>query len=627
MNHFWHKWWAIVVTLTLFFVLLLGGGLYALAYEGKIYPGIRVGSFPLGGLTPGQAEDTLAAALSQLRDNGLLFVYGDRRVSVPMVSQTTADPDLSYEIINYDPPAVIREAYAVGRDKNFWRNWQERLSGLLGEKELSAPYIWREDKAMEILQSNFGSLESPGTNATLEIKGKEVIILSEKEGSSFNYAKALRQAQTQLDSLLFAPITLELKRDFPQVTRLDALPFLPQIEELARQEGDIQVCKDLACQGSAGGKTWEIERQKINSLLELIKTSDGKVAVGFNKEKFAALLEPIAGEINSTPQEPKFALENGRVVEFAGSEEGRNLNLEKTRASWEEDLIAKHSKELSLAVEVTPAKGTIAELNDLGIQKILGVGASNFAGSPSNRRHNIKVGADSLDGILIAPGEEFSLLKALGAIDAKAGYLPELVIKGNKTVPEYGGGLCQIGTTTFRATLASGLPVTARRNHSYAVTYYNDALGRPGTDATIYNPAPDYRFRNDTANYILIQTRIEGDNLYFEFWGTPDGRKAEQSETRVWDKISPGPTKFIETLELKPGEKKCTERPHAGIKAAFDYKIKYSDGREEATTFSSTYRPWQEVCLIGVEKLSEETASPESAEIPTDPSLNTTGVQ
>ena len=314
------------------------------------------------------------------------------------------------------------------------------------------------------------------------------------------------------------------------------------------------------------------------------------------------------------------------MVEFAPSRPGRDLNLEKTRESWEEDLIVKQGSELSLTVEVKPANGDIAELNDLGIRQILGIGKSNFTGSPPNRRHNIKVGADSLDGILIAPGEEFSLLKALGAIDAKAGYLPELVIKGNKTVPEYGGGLCQIGTTIFRATLASGLPVTARRNHSYAVTYYNDAKGRPGTDATIYNPSPDYKFKNDTDNYVLIHTRIEGDDLYFEFWGAPDGRRAEQSETRVWDRISPGPTKFIETLDLKPGVKKCTERPHAGIKAAFDYKIIYPDGREDATTFSSTYRPWQEVCLIGVEKLSEEPPpTPIDDTIPTDPSLNTEG--
>jgi vancomycin resistance protein YoaR len=41
------------------------------------------------------------------------------------------------------------------------------------------------------------------------------------------------------------------------------------------------------------------------------------------------------------------------------------------------------------------------------------------------------------------------LVKTLGEVDAANGYLPELVIKENKTIPEYGGGLCQVGTTVF----------------------------------------------------------------------------------------------------------------------------------------------------------------------------------
>lgn len=602
-DNFWHKWWAIIVTLVLFFLLSLGGALYAFAHEGKIYPGVAAASFPLGGLTPEQAEKTLDSALAQLRDNGLLFVYGSRQVSVPMVAPTTADPDLSYGIIDYNSQNIIKQAYAFGRGKSFWRNWQERLTSLFDKKKLDIDYTWREDKALQIIKSNFADLENPGKDAGLRIAAGAASILPEEEGYSFDYQKALKEARVQLSSLVFRPINLELKLDRPQVRFAEAQFLLPEIQKLAEPADKIEICPSQEC---AGSEKRESPRQEILALLQFRKDEAGRVTLGFAPEKFALWLEPIGLAINISPQEPRFKVENNRVVEFAAASPGKNLDLEKTRSSWEQDFIQERKNRLYLTIEETPAFGRVADLNSLGINEILGVGYSSFAGSPRNRRHNIKVGADALDGILIAPGEEFSLLKALGNIDAKAGYLPELVIKGNKTIPEYGGGLCQIGTTTFRATLATALPVTARRNHSYAVTYYNDALGRPGTDATIYDPAPDYRFKNDTANYILIQTRIEGDDLYFEFWGTGDGRKMEQSETRVWDRVGPGPTKFIETLDLKPGEKKCTERPHAGVKAAFDYKIIYPDGREDATTFSSTYRPWQEVCLIGVEKLSEE---------------------
>ena len=157
----------------------------------------------------------------------------------------------------------------------------------------------------------------------------------------------------------------------------------------------------------------------------------------------------------------------------------------------------------------------------------------------------------------------------------------------------------------FRAALAAGLPITMRRNHSYRVGYYEPA----GTDATIYDPWPDLRFINDTADYILIQSKIDGDNLSFEFWGTGDGRMAERTEPTIYNIVKPGPAKIIETTDLKPGEKKCAERAHNGADAYFDYKVTYAGGEIKENRFSSHYVPWQEVCLLGVEKLSAPPAT------------------
>jgi vancomycin resistance protein YoaR len=133
------------------------------------------------------------------------------------------------------------------------------------------------------------------------------------------------------------------------------------------------------------------------------------------------------------------------------------------------------------------------------------------------------------------------------------------------------------------------------------VSYYEPA----GTDATIYGPHPDYRFINDTGNHILIQTHIEGDELVYEFWGTKDGRIATQTTPVVYNITSPPPTKYIETLDLSVGKVKCTERAHKGADTSFDYSVAYPDGGVRDVTFNSHYRAWQEVCLIGVEKLTE----------------------
>jgi len=161
----------------------------------------------------------------------------------------------------------------------------------------------------------------------------------------------------------------------------------------------------------------------------------------------------------------------------------------------------------------------------------------------------------------------------------------------------------------FRTALASGLPITERRNHSYRVQYYEPA----GTDATIYDPWPDLKFINDTDNYILIQSRIEGDNLYFDFWGKKDGREATTTYPKIYNIKKPPPTKIIETLDLKPGVKKCTETSHNGADAYFFYTVKYPGGEIKEEKFISHYVPWQEVCLLGVEKLSDHQIASSSA--------------
>jgi len=117
---------------------------------------------------------------------------------------------------------------------------------------------------------------------------------------------------------------------------------------------------------------------------------------------------------------------------------------------------------------------------------------------------------------MIKPDEDFSFNKALGAVDASTGYLPELVILADKTVPEFGGGLCQVSSTAYRAALNSGLPILERHAHAYPVSYYKPY----GVDATIYLPSPDMRFTNDTGKYIYVQTKIIGTKLYFDFFGT-----------------------------------------------------------------------------------------------------------
>jgi len=113
--------------------------------------------------------------------------------------------------------------------------------------------------------------------------------------------------------------------------------------------------------------------------------------------------------------------------------------------------------------------------------------------------------------------------------------------KKNETIPEFGGGVCQVSTTMFRVALDAGLEITERRNHAYPVAYYSPQ----GTDATIYLPKPDFRFKNDTNSHILIQPKIVGKRLTIEFYGSKDGRVVEIEGPKVTERTEEGTMKTV----------------------------------------------------------------------------------
>jgi len=196
----------------------------------------------------------------------------------------------------------------------------------------------------------------------------------------------------------------------------------------------------------------------------------------------------------------------------------------------------------------------------------------------------------------LKPGEEFSMLKALGSIDEEHGYMKEAVIKDNAISYEFGGGLCHTSTTLFRTVLDAGLPITMRHNHSYNMPYYQPA----GIDATIYDPYPDFKFINDTKNHILIQAKANNKEMTIELWGVKDGRVVTKIEPVIYDIVKPKPTKIIMTYTLSSGQRKCTYAAYDGADAYFDYEVAYADGTVKKERFSSHYIPRQGVCLVGI---------------------------
>ncbi|MFA6526231.1 MAG: VanW family protein [Candidatus Buchananbacteria bacterium] len=597
-----NKKWLLPTVIAVIFILLLliiGNSLvlFEFSYMDKFYPGSSIGQIKLAGLNRDQAFKVVEEAAAKIDQQAVQIEYYDGTKQQILLLDQALNPDSATDFLDFDIYKSVYDNYNSGHNGNWGRRLLDQWRLWAGYGKQKAVFKLNQEYLKKMIVGQLQSLEIKVVNAAPQITCQnnncQVEISGEKSGKSFNYDEALSRWSDGLSRLEYKPIKLTQTAANPLITKSEVIGLTGKLQEFFSSSSTPEYYYQ--------DKKWIINKAELAKIIDFEQGKD-IVYISINQDNFNKWFSNnIGSELDMPAQNASIQIIDGKVVSLSSHKNGQTADKEKAYLDLKGKIINQDFNNLRFELKVVnTAPDVVTEnINDLGIKEIIGIGESNFAGSPTNRRKNISNGAKRLNGLLIKPDEDFSLIKTLLPVDASTGYFTELVIKGNKTVPEYGGGLCQIGTTVFRAALSTGLPILERANHSYSVTYYLEK-GLPGVDATIYDPKPDLRFKNDTGNYILIQTRIAGDKLYFEFWGTKDGRTAVRTTPKTWGVKSPPPTKTVETTDLAPGVKKCTESSHKGISASFNYIVNYADGRNATTTFTSIYKPWQAVCLVGV---------------------------
>jgi len=561
--------------------------MYQKYYAGRIVPGVIIGSVPVGGLTRAEAGDLLQQRKQEIMENGIRLAVDDEEFEI-----RSDDVELAIDV-----ESGLNRAWNMGRAGSL----RQRLVDVV--RKPSAVIQMRVSFSIDeqSLDSEIGIIaqlvDTPGKDVRLLVQETSVSVLTDTvRGRMLDQDKVKAQIFEALENLdaklLRAPLI-----DFEPQVNIDRLGDVKERAERIMVE---------PLKLSYNQRTFMIPRSQIGSWI--ISGYEGEYLVPeIDRQTVSVYVTSVAEQINLVPQGLKLNVVDGKVVDLVPAQTGEMLQEEQTIelivGALEQRLKGEAEvPEIALPVIVEkPAADETAA--SLGITERLGGATTPFTGSPPNRIHNIKNGVKFLSGILIKPGEEFSTIKALGRIDNTTGYLPELVIKGNETIPEFGGGLCQVSTTLFRAVLDAGLPVTARRSHSYRVSYYEkDGDGNyigPGLDATIYSPNPDLKFTNDTGSTILIQGKVVGDRITFELYGTNDGRQSEIDGPYTLSTLPAGDPIYTDTDTLAKGVVKQTEKSHPGGRAIATYKVTYADGTVNEQVFKSSYRRWPAKYLVG----------------------------
>lgn len=334
-----------------------------------------------------------------------------------------------------------------------------------------------------------------------------------------------------------------------------------------------------------------------------------KPSYSFNTEKLETQLDPIKKKVYVEPIDALFNVSNNRVIAFKQSSDGKTIDKDLLERRVKEKIpsLLKNaeatSTKIAIPIKILKPNITTEKANKYGIEEVIGEGRSYFKGSIPNRVFNITLAASRINGILIKPGQTFSFNNSLGDISKFSGYKEAYVISNGRTVLGDGGGVCQVSTTLFRAILNSGLPITERHPHAYRVGYYEQDSG-PGLDATIYSPTVDLKFKNDTNNYILVQSFLDPveQSLVFTLFGKKDGRISVVSNPVILSQTPAPPPVNQDDPTLPKGTVKQVDFAAPGARVKFT-RIVSKNGKEIINeTYSTNYTPWKAVYLIGTKE-------------------------
>jgi vancomycin resistance protein YoaR len=562
---------AVLAFVSVCIVLLVA---YSLIYSGKIYAGVTINGVAVGGMSVADAQSKVATAATNYNTALIPVQYGSTTVRIP----------ISQLAVKYQPDAA-EAAVQYGRSGSLIQQAHARLRAFFGRPTVFTGYKYDDARLQPFLNQIDDDATAPVANASLRFDGGTVSVVDASPGKRLDRGSLTLALKHQLDVMGTGTVDAPIYDMPPAISSASLSAAKAQADRFVSEPITLKVSGQTKTVDVATITGWirvdEAQAQTDISTADIshFYHTDAPVSVALkvDKTKVAGFVAELANSVDQQGQNAALTIQDGKAVVFQPSRNG--IALDQAAATDAIADVVDHApgnRTVTLATKISKPTVNEENLNNLGIKELISEGQTFFPGSPSTRLTNIRVGAAKYNGVLVAPGDTFSFGQILGDVGPAQGYVPELVILGDHEEKQYGGGLCQVASTAYRAALLAGLPIVERHNHSFAVSYYTAPFGVPGVDATIYYPQVDFKFKNDTPGYILIQTIMQGTTLKFDFYGTKTKSgviRGPQFISGTTDSTQPSHTIFWRDIVDLNGNVMKTDTIETWYKSSKDFPI------------------------------------------------------
>jgi len=583
----------IALFIAVLFVLLIG---FNLEYAGRIYPGVSIADLDISGKTPEEAYALVQANLDYPQEGLIIFQEADKVwAAKPAELGLTVDARTS-----------VLAAYNFGREANPVSRIYNHANAYFNGINLAPIYVYDQRESQAFLDRIAATIDRPTIEAELKIIGTDVVAVPGQIGREVDIVNTLEPLEEQFRNQTNNLLPLIVKVMPPEI--LDAT----EQAEIARKILSAPLAIRVPDPIEGDPEPWIFEPEAIASMLTIERQNGDnghQYQVGLQAEGLRGFLESLAIDMEQTPANARFIFnDDTRQLEvIQPALIGRSLNIDATIQEINQKVsLAKHDVDLVLAYE-NPAITDDMTGEQLGITELVSAETSYFYGSSTARIQNIQAAASNFHGLLIPPGETFSMAANMNDVSLDNGYAEALIIYGNRTIKGVGGGVCQVSTTLFRTAFFGGFPITERHPHAYRVSYYElSAAGNvnsslAGLDATVYVPVVDLKFVNDSPYWLLMETYVNpaARSITWKFYSTSDGRSVDWDTTGLRNIQDPPEPLYQENPDLAKGEIKQVDWEAEGADVTVYRTVYKNDEVYIRDEFNTYYMPWRAVYEYG----------------------------
>jgi vancomycin resistance protein YoaR len=418
-------------------------------------------------------------------------------------------------------------------------------------------------------------------SAALVRRGLGVEVVRGRTGVQLDRDAAVRAVVRALGTLErpAGPVQLPIAAVAPPVTA----GMLATSEERAR----VAFSGPVLLKGR--NKSFRISRAELARLVDLPDGGATKLAIAGPAAD--AYFRNLSDRVGRPARDASFYA-SGERVSIIPARDGVELNVPVTARALLKAATRPTNRVAKLELVRSAPELSTKKALAMGIDTRM-AGYRTYYSGTTDRITNLQLGVRALDDTLVPPGGTFSLNDVIGERTVERGFRPAPVIIGNEYAEEVGGGTSQVATTVFNAAWEAGLQITERHPHSLYISRYQ--LGR---DATVYWPALDLKFLNDTKNWVLVKGYAESDAIYVVIYGG-ERRRVDSSATPLV-LTGAAPRELVEDPTLPKGERVVEEEGSRPSRTTATRKIYGADGELiDTETWTTSYKGETRIVRVG----------------------------